>query len=134
MAEVRVSKRYEVPAEQVWGRIGDPAKLADWHPFIERTESLEAGKRRVNTTADGGRVTETILEQGRRHHTWRIDDGPLPYESFVGTIRVRDDGNGRCVVECEGTFEPKPGGEEQAADLTRGFFQAGLDAVGWTDR
>ena len=128
MAEVRVSKRYEMTAEQMWGRIGDPAKLADWHPYVQRTESLDDGKRRVNTTADGGRLTETILEQGDRHHTWRIDDGPLPYESFVGTIRVRDDGTGGCVVECEARFEPKPG-EEQAEELTRGFFQAGLDAV-----
>lgn len=128
MAEVRVSKRYEVPAEQVWARVGDPAKLAEWHPFIERTESLDGGKRRINITADGGRVSETILEQGDRHHTWRIDDGPLPYESFVGTIRVRDEGSGGCVVECDGRFEPKAG-EEQAEELTRGFFQAGLDAV-----
>lgn len=129
MAEVRVSKRYEVPAEQVWARIGDPARLAEWHPFIERTESLDGGRRRVNTTADGGRVSETILEQGDRHHTWRIDEGPLPYESFVGTIRVRDESDGGCIVECDGRFEPKPDGGEQAEELTRGFFQAGLEAV-----
>jgi len=123
-----MSKRLDTPAEQVWARIGDPAKLAEWHPFIERTESLEGGKRRVNATVQGARVTETILEVADRHHTWRIDDGPLPYETFVGTIRVRDDNNG-CVVELEGTYEQKPGADD-AGELTRGFFQAGLDALG----
>lgn len=129
LAEVSVSKRCGVPAKQVWARIGDPASLAEWHPFVERTELVDDGQRRINTTVDGGRFTETILERGDRHHTWRIDEGPLPYESFVGIIRVRDDGKGHCLVECEATFEPMPGAEDQAAELTRGFFQAGLDAV-----
>jgi hypothetical protein len=129
LAEVRVSKRYAVPAQGIWARIGDPARLAEWHPYIERTDLLDNGKRRVNTTADGSRVTETILEQAARHHTWQIDDGPLPYERFVATMRVQDN-RGGCIVECDATFEPKDGAHEQAEELTRGFFQAGLDAIG----
>ncbi len=124
-----MAKRYNVPAEQIWTRVGDPSKLADWHPFIARTESVDGGTRRVNTTADGGRVVETILEHADRHHTWRIDDGPLPYDSFVGTIRVRETGNDACVVECHGRFEPKGIDQQQAEELTRSFFEAGLDAI-----
>lgn len=129
MAEVHVSKRYAVPAQEIWARIGDPARLAEWHPYIERTDPLDNGKRRVNTTADGSQVTETILEEAEQHHTWQIDDGPLPYESFVATMRIHDNGGGACVVECDATFEPKGIAQEEAEQLTRGFFQAGLDAI-----
>lgn len=129
MAEVHVSKRYEVPGQKLWDRIGDPAKLADWHPYVERTEALDGGKRRVNTTADGSQVSETILEEADRHHVFRIDDGPLPYADFISTVRVRDDGDRACVVEWEATLHPKGVSEDEAVEFTRQFFQAGLDAL-----
>jgi len=129
MADVRVAKRYKVPGRELWERIGDPTKIFEWHPFIERTDVLDGGKRRVNTTVDGLRVSETILEEAERHLIFRIDEGPLPYDEFVSTIRVRDEGEGACVVEWEATLAPKGVTEEEAVEFTRGFFQAGLDAL-----
>lgn len=129
MAEVSVSKRYDVPGNEMWERIGDPAKLFEWHPAIERTDVLDGGKRRVNTVVGGSRVSETILEQSDKHHVFRIDDGPLPYDNFVATIRVRDEGEDACVVEWDATFEPSGVPEHEAVELTHGFFQAGLDAL-----
>jgi hypothetical protein len=129
MADVRVAKRYKVPGRELWERIGDPAKLAEWHPYIERTDSLDDGKTRVNTTVDGSRVTESILEQAERHHVFRIDDGPVPYDGFVSTVRVRDEGEDACIVEWEATLEPKGVPEDEAVEFTRRFFQAGLDAL-----
>ena len=129
MAHVRVSKRYEVAAEKMWERIGDPGQLAEWHPAIEKTEVLDGGNKRVNTVVGGGLVSETILEQAGRHHTFRIDDGPLPVDNFVATIRVRDDGESACCVEWDATFEPVGVADHEAVELNRGFFQAGLDAL-----
>jgi hypothetical protein len=129
MADVLVEKRLEVPAEDVWERIGDPTRIFEWHPFIEQTEVLDEGKRRVNTTVDGSRVSETILEEGERHHVFRIDEGPLPYDEFVSTIRVRDEGGSACVVEWEATLAPNGVSEQEAVEFTRRFFQAGLDAL-----
>lgn len=129
MAEVSVSKRYEVPAEKMWDRIGDPQTIYQWHPGIETTEVLDAGRARVNTVVGGGRVAETILEQAERRYTFRIDESPLPLEGFVATIGVRDDGDGASVVEWAATFEPKGVSEPEAAEIVRGFFESGLDAV-----
>lgn len=129
MAHVHVSSRYEVPARQMWERIGDPARFHEWHPAIETTESLDGGTRRVNTVVGGGRVTETILEQADTHHTYRIDDSPLPVTDLVATLRVKEDGDGACSVEWEATFEPLDITEDEAVELNRGFFQAGLDAL-----
>ncbi len=128
MAEVSVAKRYEVPAEEMWGRIGDPGALATWHPGVETTEVLDGGQTRVNTVTGGGRVVEPILEQTDRGYTFGIAESPLPLRRFVSTIRVRGDG-GACVVEWDATFEPSGVSDGAASDLVRGFFQAGLDAL-----
>lgn len=129
MVDVRVSKHFEGSAQELWDRIGDPAKLAEWHPYVERTNVLDGGKRRVNTTADGSQVSETILEEAERHHVFRIDDGPLPYADFVSTVRVRDEGDRGCIVEWTATLAPKGVSEDEAVEFTRQFFQAGLDAL-----
>lgn len=129
MAEVLVSKRYEVRAQSMWERIGDPASLCDWHPAVETTEMLDGGRRRVNTVVGGGKVFETILDEADQQHTFRIDDSPLPIDDLVATIRVREDGGSACVVEWQATLDPNGVSDAEAVELTRGFFQAGLDAL-----
>jgi hypothetical protein len=129
MAGVSGSQRYEVSGQEMWERIGDPGRIYEWHPAIEATEVLDGGKRRVNTLGDGGRVSETILERAERHHSWRIDESPLPVDNLIATLRVRDEGEGACIVEYEATFDPAGVPEDEAVELNRGFFQAGLDAL-----
>ena len=88
MAQVSTSKRYDVSGAEMWERIGDPAAISEWHPAIEATEMLDGGKTRIDTLGDGGRVAETILEQGDRHLTYRIDESPLSVDNLVGTLSV----------------------------------------------
>jgi mxaD protein len=113
----------------MWERIGDPGRIYEWHPAVEATEMLDGGRKRVDTLGDGGRVSATILEQAERHHTYRVDESPLPLDNLVGTLRVRDEGEGACVVEWEATFDPAGIPEDEAVELVRGIFQAGLDAL-----
>jgi hypothetical protein len=129
MAEVSVCEGYDVPAEEMWQRIGDPADIYRWHPAIEATEMADGGKTRIDTLPDGARVSETILEQGERHHTYRIDESPLPVENLVGTIRVRDEQGSACVVEWDASFDAVGVSDAEAVELVRGIFQAGLDAL-----
>jgi polyketide cyclase/dehydrase/lipid transport protein len=129
MAQVSTSKRYEVSGQEMWERIGDPGRISEWHPFLDATEVLDGGKRRINTRGDGGRVSETILEQAQRQYSYRIDESPLPFGNLVGILRVRDDGDGACVAEWEATFDPTGISEDEAVELVCGFFQAGLDAL-----
>ena len=129
MAEVHVSKRYDVPGQAMWERIGDPGKISEWHPAIETTEMLDGGRTRVDTIVGGGRVSETILEQGERHHTYRIDESPLPVGNLIGTIRVHDESDDACVVAWDATFEPAGIAEHDAVELVSGIFQTGLDAL-----
>jgi hypothetical protein len=129
MAHVAVSKRYALPAEEMWARIGDPGSLAKWHPGVETTELIDGGRTRVNTVPGGGRVVEPIFDLGDHRYTFRITESPLPFGEFVSTLQVRDDGDDACAVEWDATFQPDGVSETEAADLVRGFFQAGLDAL-----
>ncbi len=129
MAQVSTSRRCEVPGGEMWERIGDPARLYEWHPAIEATEMRDGGTQRVNTRGDGGVVSETILERAERHHSFRIDESPLPLTNLVATLRVRDEGEGACIVQWEATFDPVGMPENEAGELVRGFFQQGLDAL-----
>jgi Polyketide cyclase / dehydrase and lipid transport len=129
MAHVAVSKRYDLPAEEMWARIGDPGSLAKWHPGVETTEMLDSGRTRVNTVPGGGRVVEPILEQADYRYTFRITESPLPFDELVSTILVRDDGGDACVVEWDATFQPNGVSEAEATDLVRAFYQTGLDAL-----
>lgn len=128
MGDVSVSKRYDVSGAQMWRRIGDPRDLYRWHPMIEATEMTDDASSRINTRTDGGRVSETILEHGDRHYSYRIDQGPLPLDSFVATIGVRDEKASACVVRWDASFRAD-GSEAEAAQLVRAFLQAGLDAL-----
>ena len=129
MADVSISRRYEVPAEDMWERVGDPGALAAWHPGVETTELIDGGTTRVNTVPGGGRLVEPILEQADREYTFRITESPLPLAEFVSTIQVRNDGEDACVVEWKATFQPSGMSEAEVADIVCGFFQAGLDAL-----
>lgn len=129
MSEVSISKRYDVSGTEMWERIGDPADIYQWHPAIQATEMKDDGKTRIDTLPDGGRVSETILEQGARHHTYRIDESPLPVENLIGTIRVRDEEDAACVVQWDATFDAAGISDAEATELVRGIFQAGLDAL-----
>ena len=129
MPKVTVSKRYEVPANEMWALIGDPGALCEWHPAVETTETLDGGRVRINTVVGGARVAETILKLADRRYTFRIDESPLPLDHFVSTIQVRDDTWKACVVVWDGTFAPNGVSEPEAVEIVRGFFQAGLDAL-----
>ena len=129
MARVSTSRRYEVSGQEMWERIGDPGRISEWHPAVEATEMLDGGRKRVDTLGGGGRVSATILEQAERHHTYRVEESPLPLDNLVGTLRVRDEGEGACVVVWGATFDPTGIPEDEAVELVRGIFQVGLDAL-----
>jgi hypothetical protein len=129
MTLVSTSRHYDVPGLQMWERIGDPGRIYEWHPYIEATEVLDGGKKRINRRGDGELVSERILERAERHHTFQMEQTPLPFENFVGRLSVHDEGEDACVVDWEATFTPVGIPDDEGAQLVRGFFKAGLDAL-----
>ncbi|MDQ6767647.1 MAG: SRPBCC family protein, partial [Candidatus Eremiobacteraeota bacterium] len=97
-----------------------------WHPAIKNCTSQD-GKVRELTLADGGRIFETLLNDGALTYTYHIDKSPLPVKNYVATLRVLDAGQNACRVEWEATFEPSGASEDEAVKLIGGIFQDGLD-------
>ena len=61
---------------------------------------------------------------------YSIIAGPLPFEDYLATVEVREDGDG-CQVEWSSTFEPKGISEEQASGIIEGIYRSGDSGGAW---
>jgi uncharacterized protein YndB with AHSA1/START domain len=90
--------------DDVWPLIGDPAALSTWFPGIVRAQV--DGTSRTITTASGLTMPEEIvsIDPVRRIFRYRLV-APL-VQDHLGTIAVRDAGDGRSLVCYETRCEP----------------------------
>ena len=130
MAEVECSRPYDVPAEQIWGRIGTFQGIAEWHPAIAGCTPQEGGEVRELALPDGAKVIERRVAETDRSYTYRIlDPGPLPVADYEAKIAVSDGAAGGSVVDWTATFTPVGASEADAVTVIEGIFDAGLDAL-----
>lgn len=93
---VRRHVRIRRSAEDVWARIGDPARVQEWFPGIE--SSTVDGASRVITTGAGLAMPEEILTHDaiQRRFQYRIT-APM-FREHLSTLDVLDLGDGTSVV------------------------------------
>ncbi|MCW3001082.1 MAG: Polyketide cyclase / dehydrase and lipid transport [Conexibacter sp.] len=128
MPSVRKQQEYDVPAEEMWDRIGDFHGFSTWHPAIP-SQTAEGGPDvRELRLPDGPPIVETRLEQGPRSYTYRIDEGPLPVADYVATLSV-EDRDGGSVVTWVADFQAAGASDDEAVAVIEGIFQTGLDAL-----
>lgn len=128
MADVSMSTKLMVPADQVWKLIGGWNALADWHPAIEKSELEGGGQVRRLHLVGGGEIVETLEshDESARTYTYEINSSPLPVAKYKATITVRDEENG-AKVEWSSDFEPSGATEGDAVATIQGIYQAGFD-------
>ena len=129
MAKVLKSKAFDVPAEDMWRRVGDFHRLQTWLPGIEKEEKIDDGRKRRLTLGGGMEMIEQLLDASERQYTYSIAEGPLPIENYVSTLRVRDAGPDACVVEWESEFDPVGIPDEQAVAIVEAIYDAGLNGL-----
>ncbi len=129
MAQVDTSRSYDVPAEEMWGRIGHFETLDAWHPAIATCEALDGGARRKLTTVDGAEIYETLTEAGERTYSYTIDESPLPVADYSATLSVADASSGACRVDWVARFTAAGASDDEAEGVITGIFHAGLDAL-----
>jgi len=131
MEKIATSIKLNAPADTVWGIIGDPAGLADWHPAIATSEAHthEGSPARVCTLGDGAKLLEKIdaHDDAAKQYTYSIVESPLPLKSYRSTIGVRDAGGG-CEVHWSAEFEPE-GDAEQIKSMLKDVYDAGLNEL-----
>ena len=98
--EVRIAR----PAAEVWGVVGDPARLPDWWPGI--TSCTVEGSQRTITTGAGIPIPEEILtvDPLQRRFQYRITGGLV--REHLSTIDVHDLGDGTSLVVYSVDAEP----------------------------
>jgi hypothetical protein len=97
---VRIHRR----ADEVWERIGDPARIQEWFPGI--VSSTVDGTTRVITMASGLPMPEEILTRDdvQRRFQYRIT-APMFHE-HLSTLDVLDLGDGTSVVVYAADADP----------------------------
>lgn len=130
MNKVNMSTEVDASPETVWKTIGGFNTLPDWNPAVERSELERGGIMRKLSLLGGGSVVERLehFDNDDRVYTYSIIDAPLPVRNYVATLRVKDAGDGKSLVEWSSEFEVATGATEMdATQAVQGLFQSGLD-------
>ncbi len=101
---MRRQVRIERPAADVWELVGDPARIAEWFPGIEKAEV--EGRHRTVVAASGLPMPEEIitLDPIDRRLQYRIT-APM-FREHLSTLDVFDLGDGTCLVSYGADAEP----------------------------
>ena len=93
---VRRQVRIARPPDEVWERIGDPARVAEW--FVGITSATVEGTKRVIVTGAGIPMPEEIvtLDPLQRRFQYRIT-APM-FTEHLSTLDVHDLGDGTSLV------------------------------------
>lgn len=93
---VRRQVRIARSPEEVWARIGDPARIQEWFPGI--VSSTVEGTTRVVTMASGIPMPEEILthDDVQRRFQYRIT--AAMFHDHLSTLDVLDVGDGTSLV------------------------------------
>jgi Polyketide cyclase / dehydrase and lipid transport len=130
MAHVHEEQQTDVPPDELWGRIGGFLTFDRWHPAIGEVVSKEGGRVRDLHLAEGdGVVTETLLDEGERFYAYSIDESPLPVAADYRARIWVEERDGGSTVLWEADFTPEGASEEEAVEVIRGIFRAGLDTL-----
>jgi len=105
MAVVRREIRIARDPARVWQLIGDPAALSGWFPGIVAAQV--DGTSRVITTASGLRLPEQILTNDPDRRIFRYRLTAALVRDHLGTIEVREAGDGMTLVSYETRCEPE---------------------------
>lgn len=128
MHTVTATTHLNATPDQVWGTIGDPGSLSQWHPAI--ASSQLTGDARLCTLPDGAQIHEKIdsVDAAARSCTYSIVESPLPLSGYVSTIQVSEEGDGS-AVNWSASFEANGAPAEDVSALLAGLYQAGFAAL-----
>lgn len=133
MTKQAITKKLNIPAEQVWEAIRQIGRLDVWFPIIEtcRVDGAGAGATRYMTLAGGGDIKDTIEEIDEPN--WRLiylrPISPFPVSDYRGTVEVFTSYDGLGVVAWTIDFESQPADAATVAELVRNAISDGLDGM-----
>jgi hypothetical protein len=131
MATASANIRVPVSADKVWQLVGGFLTLNEWLPMIASSESLEGGRVRKLTTADGAVIVERLqtYDNANRTYSYSIDTGPFPASNYLATLQVSAAGEHETVITWSGSFTPDGVSDAEIEALFQGVYDGGLEAL-----
>lgn len=129
MAKVSMQSPLNMSADEVWKLIGQFNALPDWHPAVVTSKLEDGGRIRRLSLLGGGEIVERLeqIEQGDRLYRYSIVSGPLPVANYTATLRVKEDGKGKAVVEWSSEFDPAGATETDAMAAITEVYKSGFE-------
>ena len=129
MAKVSMNSAVNMSADEVWKLIGQFNALPDWHPAVSSSKLEDGGKLRRLSLLGGAEIVERLekIDDGDRMYRYSIVSGPLPVANYTATLRIKDDGKGKAMVEWSSEFDPAGASETDATAAIQDVFKMGLD-------
>jgi hypothetical protein len=131
MGSVKVVETVNASADRVWELFRDFGGITRFSQGIESCTVEGEGLGAVRTIAMGALKLQERLEAfddgGRTLSYAIIGDHPLPFDNYLSTIKVVDQGDA-CTVEWSSTYDPK-GTEDQASGIIQGIYKGGIAGI-----
>jgi hypothetical protein len=114
----------------VWELVRDFGGLQRWAAGIESVSVAGEGVGAVRTLGMPGGLTlqerlEALDDRTRTLSYAIVGTHPLPFDDYLATIRVAEDGGG-CQVDWSSTFTPRGDAEAQAVRIVEGIYRGGI--------
>lgn len=124
MATVRNHVRITRPADEVWERIGDAARIGEWFPGMHNV-TVHDGKRTISNLAGQGFVEDIITNDPiERRFQYRLSRSMVPIAFHLATVDVIDLEDGTCLVTESTEIDPPA-----LAFPLRSAIQAGFEEL-----
>ena len=133
--ELTVSMTTELaaPAADLWKIVGDFGSLATYMDGVSSVsvEGEGVGAIRTIHLADGGSAVETLESHDDETMTlsYSAQDGPLPVEGYLSTMKVTALDDERSQLEWSSTFKAKGASDADAKSTISGIYQTGFDGL-----
>lgn len=129
MTTVTVTDTFDHPVSAVWPHAADFGGLAKYMRGFDSmtTVGTGLGQDRVIPVPDGQIIERlTWCDPASYTLSYTIISGPVPFENYVATIKLSDQGNS-CGIEWQGNFTVAPGATEaDATKMAEGVYRASI--------
>lgn len=133
LSRAQVVRSIDAPANEVWNTIREFDSVETFHPAVATctVHGSGIGARRVCTMQDGSKVFERLVTLDEKGRTLRysVTQSPLPLESYLGTIKVRDLGNRKCEIAWSSTFDPVGVSEKEVISMIESMYSHSIEGL-----
>ena len=127
-----VTQIFPIPADVLWGIIGDFGDTGKWSgrpPEACIRDGDGIGALRTLTLADGRVIVDRLEAQGEYYYSYSIVTSPLPVRSYRATMTVAPLTDYSSVFTWSGNIEPEGLTDEQAVAFFEDIYHMGIGLI-----